>query len=73
MKKTSEELKKELEQINTDLDWLYKHYPKYRKDKGYWTLNPLPKEIKEQYYYLYSRKKNLQTNINQAKMKELNH
>ena len=71
MKKSSIELKKELNDVYKELDWLHKHYPFYTRRKHSGVINPLlPKEIRDRYEFLWARLRNLKININQALWKE---
>ncbi len=70
MKKSSEELKQELAEVQEEFYQLQKDYPWYVGKHLY--LTPLTDEIIAQYRFYESRIKNLKININQAVIREFN-
>ena len=69
MKKNMEDMIKEFQNITEELQYMREKYPLYYKDHGIYKRTPLPEEILHRYDILEKRKKNLQININQIKMK----
>ena len=67
MKKSIEELRKDLDETYEEWEYLKKNYPWYRKD---YSVNPLSNEIRNQYRFIGSRLRNIKLNINQAVWKE---